>query len=423
MNEFRTVSVVGLGYIGLPTAAVLASRGIQVIGVDTNPRVLETVARGEIHIAEPDLEGLVQKVVSSGALRVAAEPEPADAFIIAVPTPLTAERTPCLDHLEAAARALAPVLTPGDLVIIESTSPVGTAERLCRMLAGLRPELTFPHAAGNAADVQLAYCPERVMPGRVITELVHNDRVIGGMSDRCAERAAALYQSFVTAECFVTSAATAELVKLVENAFRDVNLAFANELSLICERLGLDAWEVIRLANRHPRVDILNPGPGVGGHCIAVDPWFIVAAAPAEARLIRTAREVNDAKPEHVVARIKAAAARFAEPSLACLGLTFKADVDDIRESPALAIVERLAADRVGRVLVADPQLRALPAALEGADVTMCDALSAIDRADVVVLLVNHRQFRMIDPTSFGDKVVIDTRGLWRTPAARLRSA
>ena len=221
----------------------------------------------------------------------------------------------------------------------------------------------------------------------------------------------------------MNSAATAELVKLVENAFRDVNLAFANELSLICDRLGLDVWEVIRLANRHPRVDILNPGPGVGGHCIAVDPWFIVAAAPAEARLIRTAREVNDAKPEHVVARIKAAAARFAQPTLACLGLTFKADVDDIRESPALAIVERLARDRVGRVLVADPQLRTLPAALENTGVVMCDALTAIDRADVVALLVNHRQFRMIDPTSFGDKAVIDTRGLWHAPLARPRIA
>jgi UDP-N-acetyl-D-mannosaminuronic acid dehydrogenase len=322
--DFETVSVIGLGYIGLPTAAVFAGRRKRVIGVDVNQQAVDTINRGAIHIVEPELDMLVHAAVTQGYLRATTIPEPADAFLIAVPTPFSDGYKPDLQFIESASRAIAPVLKKGDLVVLESTSPVGTTEKMAAWMAELRPDLTFPQQTGEQSDIRVAHCPERVLPGHVIRELVENDRVVGGMTPRCGETARALYQSFVRGDCILTDARTAEMCKLTENSFRDVNIAFANELSIICDRLDINVWELIRLANRHPRVSILQPGPGVGGHCIAVDPWFIVDSAPEQARLIRTARSVNDAKPAYVIERVERAARRFKEPVIACLGLSFK---------------------------------------------------------------------------------------------------
>ncbi|MGC3339089.1 UDP-N-acetyl-D-mannosamine dehydrogenase, partial [Pseudomonas aeruginosa] len=295
--SFQTISVIGLGYIGLPTAAVFASRQKKVIGVDVNQAAVDTINRGEIHIVEPDLDMVVHAAVTEGYLRATTSPEPADAFLIAVPTPFKHEHEPDLTFIEAASKSIAPVLKKGDLVILESTSPVGATEQMARWLAEFRPDLTFPQTHGETSDIRVAHCPERVLPGHVLRELVENDRVIGGMSEKCSEAASRLYKIFVKGECIITNARTAEMCKLTENSFRDVNIAFANELSIICDKLDINVWELIRLANRHPRVNILQPGPGVGGHCIAVDPWFIVSKTPDEAKLIRSAREVNDYKP------------------------------------------------------------------------------------------------------------------------------
>ena len=414
----KTVCVVGLGYIGLPTAATLASRGVEVIGVDVNPRVVAAVNAGQPYFPEPDLDMLLRAATTLGKLRATARPEPADAFVIAVPTPFNDDRSPNLGYIEAAADAIAPVLACGNVVILESTSPVGTTARLAERLARLRPDLRFPpgrHA--EPLDVHVAHCPERVLPGRMVRELIENDRIIGGMTEACAEHAEALYQVFLRGEPYRTDAATAELVKLVENAYRDVNIAFANELSVVCDQLGLNVWRVIELANRHPRVAILQPGAGVGGHCIAVDPWFIVSSAPEHTRLIRTAREVNDAKPGFVVSQIRERAERFKHPVVACLGLTYKPDVDDVRESPAIAIVAELARGGHERILVADPNLRALPPALaEFADIALCDTLEAVRQADIVAVLVAHSPFRRIPREELMRRVVIDATGLTHVP-------
>ena len=413
-----TIAVVGLGYIGLPTAAVLASRGFRVLGVDVNPRVVKTVNKGLIHVEEPDLDAVVHVAVGKGLLRAISTPQPADVFVIAVPTPYD-NGEPDVSYVETAVRSIAPVLRAGNLVILESTSPVGTTERLGGILAQERPDLRFPNTGAGEIDVSIAYCPERVLPGKILHELVSNDRVVGGLTERCTERAAEFYKLFCEGACLPTTARTAELCKLTENAFRDVNIAFANELSLVCDRLGVNVWELVRLANRHPRVNVLQPGPGVGGHCIAIDPWFIVASAPEETRLIRTAREVNDAKPGIVVQRIrKLADAMKADgvprPGVACLGLTFKADIDDIRESPALAISEQIASWGDCDVFVAEPHLQRLPNQLSGKNhVTLTHAADAIARSEIVALLVNHRQFQQIDRASLEDKKIIDTRGMW----------
>jgi UDP-N-acetyl-D-mannosaminuronic acid dehydrogenase len=414
-RPFEKICVLGLGYVGLPTAAVFASRGLAVTGVDVNEQTIQLINQGKVHIVEPDLDILVTGAVAIGKLSATTKPVPADAFIVAVPTPFRDDHKPDLSFVEAATKSLADVLKKGDLVVVESTSPVGTTEQVSRWLAALRPDLRFPHAAGSDADVRVAHSPERVLPGRVLAELVANDRVIGGVSPRCAERAAELYRLAVRGECWLTTARTAELVKLAENAFRDVNIAFANELSLVCERLGIDVWEAIRLANRHPRVGILNPGPGVGGHCIAVDPWFIVDSAPDDTDLIRAARKVNDGKPKRVVARVKAAAGKHRRPVVACLGLAYKADIDDVRESPAVAIVAELAALRDVRLLVVEPYLDALPPALASLkSVAKAGLDEALATADIVVLLTDHRQFRAIDRARLSGKTVIDTRGVWR---------
>jgi UDP-N-acetyl-D-mannosaminuronic acid dehydrogenase len=405
--------MIGLGYIGLPTAAVLASRGVNVVGVDVNHHAVDTINDGHIHIIEPDLEALVHEVVRTGKLRAVTKPEAADAFLIAVPTPFKGDHVPDLVYVEVAARSIAPVLKKGDLVILESTSPVGTTEKMAQWFAEERPDLSFPQQAGDAADVNVAYCPERVLPGKIIHELVDNDRVVGGMTPRCASRAVLLYKIFVKGECIITNARTAEMCKLTENSFRDVNIAFANELSIICDEININVWELIRLANHHPRVNILQPGPGVGGHCIAVDPWFIVDKSPKTARLIRKAREVNDQKPHYVIDKVKAAAAKFKDPKIACLGLAFKADIDDLRESPSVEIVSHLKALNLGELYVSEPHVSELPKNLTGANVFFVEAEKAIAKADIVLLLVNHQAFKEISIGTLAGKVVIDTRGLW----------
>lgn len=413
---FETVSVIGLGYIGLPTAAVVASRGIKVVGVDVNQHAVDTINAGDIHIVEPDLDIVVKGVVATGNLRATTTPEKADAFMVAVPTPFihsdSGEHKADLSYIEAAAKAIAPVLEKGNLVILESTSPVGATEQLAVWLKEARPELSFPQDAGDSADIKIAHCPERVLPGYVLQELVSNDRVIGGMSAACSAKAVELYETFVRGECIVTNARTAEMAKLTENSFRDVNIAFANELSVICDKLKINVWELIKLANRHPRVNILNPGPGVGGHCIAVDPWFIVDSAPEEAKIIKQARLTNDAKPYYVIDQITKAADEFKRPVIACLGLAFKADIDDLRESPALQIVEELAKRNIGEIIAVEPNIKELPNKLTETDIELASLENALEKANIVVVLVDHKQFKNADKTEFAKKVVIDSRGI-----------
>lgn len=415
-QSFNTVSVVGLGYIGLPTAAVIASRGVNVIGLDVNQKAVDTINEGNIHIVEPDLDIVVRGVVSTGNLRATTTAEPADAFMVAVPTPFKSSNDgrhePNLDYIKSAAQAIAPVLEKGNLVILESTSPVGATEQLAAWLAEARPDLSFPQDKGDSADIKVAHCPERVLPGYVLHELVSNDRVIGGMSKACSDKAVELYKIFVRGECIVTNARTAEMAKLTENSFRDVNIAFANELSVICDKLKINVWELIKLANRHPRVNILNPGPGVGGHCIAVDPWFIVDSCPEEAKIIKQARLTNDAKPHYVVDKVMAAADEFKKPVVACLGLAFKADIDDLRESPALQIVTELADKNMGEILAVEPNIQSLPEKMQESDIQLVSLEEALSRANVVVVLVDHREFKAADQSQFATKVVIDTRGI-----------
>ncbi|MDA0338434.1 MAG: UDP-N-acetyl-D-mannosamine dehydrogenase [Proteobacteria bacterium] len=409
MQSFdQRICVVGLGYIGLPTASLLATRGYDVLGVDVTQSIVDTINRGELHIYEPDLDVLVRSAVQSGKLTAAMEPAPADIYIIAVPTPFQNGHVPDLSYVEAASRSVAPHLVTGNLVILESTSPVGTTEQMAAWIAVERPDL-------DRESIFIVHSPERVLPGKVLQELVTNDRIVGGLSDAAADKGAAFYRTFTTGQVLTTDARTAELSKLSENAFRDVNIAFANELSLICDRLGVDVWELISLANRHPRVNILQPGPGVGGHCIAVDPWFIVDSAPEQSPLIQTARAVNDGKPGWVIGKVRDAAAGVKNPVIACLGLAFKANIDDLRESPALAIVERLAAESLAHIVAVEPYIDALPKALGAyANVELSDLDTALDRADVVVLLVDHDAFRTVDQQRFSGKTLIDTRGLFR---------
>ncbi|NMT65217.1 UDP-N-acetyl-D-mannosamine dehydrogenase [Marinobacter orientalis] len=423
--EFNTISMIGLGYIGLPTAAVIASRRKTVVGVDINQHAVDTINRGDIHIVEPELDIIVHSAVKEGYLRATTTPEPADAFLIAVPTPFKAENgndhVPDLTYIESASKAVAPVLEKGNLVILESTSPVGATEQMAKWLAEARPDLTFPQTHGEDSDIRIAHCPERVLPGHVVRELVENDRVIGGMTPRCSEVAASLYRIFVDGECITTTARTAEMAKLTENSFRDVNIAFANELSIICDKIDISVWELIRLANRHPRVNILQPGPGVGGHCIAVDPWFIVSETPDEARLIRTAREVNDGKPEWVLEKVQQAVGQFltANPdktardvTIACFGLAFKPDIDDLRESPALKIVEQLASYHPGRLVVVEPNIETLPPSLHGKG-DLLDMSAAFEQADVLLMLVDHKQFKAMPVGRTAGKRLVDTRGIW----------
>jgi len=410
------ICILGLGYIGLPTASIFATRGKKVLGVDVVPHVVETINRGNVHIDEPDLDVLVRAAVHSGNLRAGLKPEAAETFVVAVPTPFKATpinpKAPDLTYVESAIRSIAHVVATGNLIILESTSPVGTTELMRDWLLDELEKVRPADVASLRSSLLFAHCPERILPGQMLKELVANDRIAGGLTPAASEAARELYRSFCVGEIFLTDARTAEMCKLTENASRDVGIAFANELSLICDRLRIDVWELIKLANRHPRVKILQPGPGVGGHCIAVDPWFIVDAAPDLARLIRTAREVNDAKPHHVIEHVMACAQRFRFPVIACLGLAFKADVDDLRESPAMEIVQHLAADKTNRVLVVEPHITELPGPLEG-QVELASLEAAVAAADVVVLLVNHREFFDLDRRDLDGKVLIDTRGVW----------
>jgi UDP-N-acetyl-D-mannosaminuronic acid dehydrogenase len=402
------VCVVGLGYIGLPTASLLAREGFKVHGVDINPQIVQKINHGEIHIYEPDLDVLVKSAVSRGDLIASLEPAPADVFIIAVPTPIKEEYVPDISYVEAATRSIASYLEPGNLVILESTSPVGTTEQISHWLWELRPDL-------EAGSVYVAYCPERVLPGQILKELISNHRIVGGIDPASTEQASAFYQRFVKGKVLPTQARTAELAKLAENAFRDVNIAFANELSLICEHLNIDIWELRELANRHPRVNILKPGPGVGGHCVAVDPWFIIHSAPEKARLLRTAREVNDSKPHQIVDRVKAVATEFNQPVIACLGLAYKANIDDLRESPAVEIVRELATEAVGHILSVEPHISCLPASLDSlGSIQLVELEVATKKADILVLLVDHQAFKTIDREQLKGKTVIDTRGIWQ---------
>ena len=404
-RELQKIIVMGLGYIGLPTASMLATKGHQVLGVDVNAQAVDIINSGRIHIVEPDLDILVKSAVNSGNLKASLTPEEGDTFILAVPTPFKEvdgnPKAPDLAYIETATRAIAPYLREDNLVILESTSPVGTTERVQEIIVAMRPEL--------AGKIHTAHCPERVLPGQILRELVDNDRIIGGTTKAAVAKAKALYKTFCNGAILETDSRTAEMSKLVENSFRDVNIAFANELSVICDHLGINVWEAIALANRHPRVDILQPGPGVGGHCIAVDPWFIVASAPAQSRLIRTAREVNDAKPDWVIAKVKAKAARFHEPVIGCLGLSFKANIDDLRESPSMDIVHHLHQSGIGKIMACDPNVRK-----EKAPFALYDLKTVIKEADILLLLVDHEEFKDIDPQVIKDKVVIDTKGVLR---------
>ena len=416
---YDRISMIGLGYIGLPTAALFAAHGVEVVGVDVSSHVVDTINAGKIHIIEPELDGIVHKAVSDGKLRATLTPEPAEAFILAVPTPFHDDHQPDLSFINSASRAIAPVLSKGNLIILESTSPVGATEQMAEWLAEARPDLSFPQHAGEDADIQVAHCPERVLPGHVIRELVENDRVIGGMTKKASEMAVALYRRVVKGECVVTNCRTAEMCKLTENSSRDVQIAFANELSTICHKLDIDVWELISLANRHPRVNILQPGAGVGGHCIAVDPWFIVSSAPDEAKLIKNAREINDNKPGWVVTRgreailslLDANPARTMESvTVACLGLAFKPDIDDLRESPALEITKQFG--RLGcRVLAVEPHIRELPSVLADLSVQLVPLERALN-ADVIIVLVRHGAFAGLEDRVSESSLIMDVVGL-----------
>ncbi len=388
------ICVIGLGYIGLPTAANFSASGIEVVGLEVNQAIIKTVNSGKCHFSEPKLERVVKRCVEEGKLRATLQPEMADAFIITVPTPLTQDNKADLKYIESAVKLIAPVIQDHNLIVLESTSPVGTTEKVVEWLVELRPDLKSMHTGKNKLNINVAYCPERVLPGKIMEELTNNDRIIGGITKECANRAMRLYKTFVKGECFITDARTAELSKLTENAFRDVNIAFANEMSVICSTLNIDVWEVIRLANRHPRVNILNPGCGVGGHCIAVDPWFIVDSAPNASCLIPTARKVNKEQELFVVKKIKQAVANIEAPVIACLGLSYKPNVGDIRESAAVAVVNVLAKECDYSIYVVEPNISTIPPILAThRNVKMVDLETAIKHADLIALMVAHKDF------------------------------
>ena len=395
---YKNICVIGLGYIGLPTASLLGTKGFNVHGVDVSKHVVDTINAGKIHIVEPDLDIMVKSAVNVGNLKAGLEPVEADVFIIAVPTPFKGDYQPDLSFVESATQMISPYVKPGNLVILESTSPVGTTDEVVA-------KILKENGHDTDKDVYVAHCPERVLPGRILIELVENDRIVGGVNPLATQKAVEFYQSFVRGEVLSTDSRTAEMAKLTENSSRDVSIAFANELSIICDEEGINVWELISLANRHPRVNILNPGPGVGGHCIAVDPWFIVARSPEHAKLIKTARLVNDAKPDWVINKVKSRAEKFKHPVIGCLGLAFKADVDDLRESPSVDIVRKLIKENVGEILVSEPNLESL----DEFDLLSCEEV--IRRADIILLLVDHKEYKGIKTLELNEKVLIDTRG------------
>lgn len=380
----KKVVFLGLGYIGLPTAAVAAGHGYEVVGVDVNPLVVETINQGKIHIVEPDLDKIVKDAVQKGNLRAVSKPEPADAFFIVVPTPFKQNHRADITYVESATRSVIPYLKPGDLFVIESTSPVFTTERMAEVIYKERPELKD--------KIYIAYCPERVLPGNTLYELVHNDRVIGGVTPESTEKAIEFYSAFVQGKLHRTNARTAEMCKLTENSSRDSQIAFANELSMICDKAGINVWELIDLANKHPRVNILQPGCGVGGHCIAVDPWFIVSDYPEQAQIIKRARETNDYKADWCANKVMEACQQFVEandrePVVACMGLAFKPNIDDLRESPAKYIASRIVSESRAEVLIVEPNVSA------HSSFHLTDYREAYKRADIVVWLVRHTPF------------------------------
>jgi UDP-N-acetyl-D-mannosaminuronic acid dehydrogenase len=413
------ISVIGMGYIGLPTSAILASKNMQVVGVDVNQQVVDTINKGMIHIVEPGLGELVKSVVQSKSLKASLLVEPSDVFIIAVPTPFGDNHKPDTSYINDAIASITPVLSKGNIIILESTSPVGATEEITQQIQSARPDLKLPMPnEDDFYDIYVAHCPERVMPGNILHELVENDRIIGGVTKECAKKAKEIYEIFVHNKCVITDARTAELCKLVENSYRDVNIAFANELSQICEKLRVNVWELIRLANRHPRVDILKPGPGVGGHCIAVDPWFIVDSAPNESKLIHTARQVNNNKPKYVLSQIKHAlistGKNINEISISCFGLAFKADIDDLRESPSVEIAKSLDSMGFKNLFLIEPNISELPDIFSSNSILSKDYRMAIRDSDIVVILVDHSEFKIINTELFLDKIMIDTCGIYQ---------
>ena len=413
------VSIIGLGYIGLPTAAILATNKVEVIGVDVNENVVDTINQGKIHIVEPELDILVSNAIESGYLRAVMQPEKADIFIISVPTPLDENNKPDLNYIESASKEIAMVLEKGNMLILESTSPVGTTQKMMEWIQEIRSDLNFPVFGkdDSGSDISVVHCPERVLPGNVMRELVNNDRIIGGVTIHCAENAREFYKIFVKADCLITDCRTAELSKLVENSYRDVNIAFANELSLICDKLNINVWELIKLANHHPRVDILQPGPGVGGHCIAVDPWFIINSVPNQSRLVRTARLVNNSKPEFILKKISQAVfetgKKRKELKIACLGLAFKPNIDDLRESPALKIAKEVGLMGFIKHYLVEPNIDKIPKEFDTQNTELVDLRLALKDSDIVVLLVDHESFKSMDYTLLSGKQVVDTRGIW----------
>lgn len=405
----KKVCVIGLGYIGLPTAGVLGSKGFQVHGVDVNEQAVELINKGKIHIYEPDLDILVKQVVESGNLVAASAPEEADIYILAVPTPFKENHKPDLTYVEEATKAIISYVKPGNIVVLESTSPIGTTEKIAQWILEEREDLTI---GDGESRIYVSHCPERVLPGQILRELVENDRIIGGIDEESTNKTVEFYETFVTGNVLKTNARTAELAKLTENSFRDVNIAFANELSMICDQLDVNVWELIGLANHHPRVNILQPGPGVGGHCIAVDPWFIVDAAPEYSQLIHTARNVNNNKPYHILKQIVKSLKNINNPTVSFLGLTFKANIDDLRESPAKKIVEEFCDLNLSNVIVCEPHIKELPNSLKNKKLELLTVEQAIVKSQIVVLLVDHNEFKNLDKNILKNKKIIDAKGV-----------
>lgn len=414
MSNFnKKVCVIGLGYIGLPTAAIIASTGVNVVGVDVNVKKVDTVNRGETYFLEPNLDFLVQKTVQSCHLRATTDIESSDVFIIAVPTPVTANNKPDLTDIKAVIRALAPFLKKNDLIILESTVPPGTTDMMISTLAKMRSDLTFPNHFEEDPDIFVCYCPERVLPGNILNELREGHRIIGGTNAMSSQKAIELYSLFSNGDLSTTDSRTAEMTKLVENSFRDINIAFANELSMLCEDLGVNTQETIRLANKHPRVKILEPGPGVGGHCIAVDPWFLVNASQKNSKLIQTARKVNDRKADYIAKKIIKKSSSLKKPIIACFGLSYKKDVCDTRLSPAIKIIARVAKKRSNRILIIEPHLKKIPSQLAGLEnIEMVGIKEALKSAHILVILVGHKQFHEINWAKFDKESIIDTVGI-----------
>ena len=412
-----SVAFVGLGYIGLPTAVVMANSGVDVTGVDVNEANVERINRGEVTIVEPGLEEELKQAIESGNFRATTSQVHADTYIIAVPTPFTDNYDVDMRYIYSAAEAIAPQLKGDELVILESTSPPLTTKKMAKKILELRPDLVADGAENPEGKpvVYFAHCPERILPGKAMEELRTNDRIIGGQTEEATKRATAVYATFCNAELLPTDDVTAEMAKLTENSFRDVNIAFANELSLIADNLDINVWELINLANHHPRVNILQPGPGVGGHCIAVDPWFIVAADPENSKLIHTARKVNDGKPKWVIDKVKEAISETNASKVAVLGLAFKADIDDLRESPALSVTVDIAEELESiHFLVAEPNAKELPKRLKGFEnAELMNYEEAIAGADVILLLVDHKEFKALDKSVLNGKKLVDTKGLW----------